>query len=120
MVILDSLIASYIINGDGSQRSDVGITSPNNVDIYTRNAQSVVVAGQLHLFGGVYADSRKVNLFLFFFKTKYFFKIARLDGCAIVKLSVKLSNDFSSYHAALATENGSKGLQFFKSNFVIF
>ena len=86
MVILESLSASYIINGDGSQRSDVVITSPNNVDNYTRNAQSVVVAGQLHLFGGVYADSRKVNLFLFFSKLNIFSRspdltVARLSNC---------------------------------------
>ena len=65
MVILSSLSDSYIINGDGSHRSGVQITSPNDYNDYTHDMVSAFVAGQLYLFGGKNVDSRKVNLFLF-------------------------------------------------------
>ena len=74
MVILKSLSASYIINGDGSTISSVQLTTPNNVDNYAERALPAVVAGQLYLFGGVAGDNRKVRLIFFIFKTKYFFR----------------------------------------------
>jgi len=83
-----------MINGDGSRRSGVQLTSPNNDDDYALQAQPAVVAGQLHLFGGVVANR----------------KIARLDGCAIVELSATLTSQSSGGHAALAIEDGSKAL----------
>ena len=122
MVISQSLSASYIINGDGSHRSFVFLTSPKNKNNYASNARSAVVAGQLYLFGGEIGDYRKVSFFFFQNLIRYFFKIARLDGCAIVELSVKLNYDFAFDHAVLATENGSKGgfSRFFLSNLIIF
>ena len=125
MVILERLSSSYIINGDGSQSTAVQLTSPNNLDSYTRNTRSAIVGGQLYLFGGNRGDEntqlfRKVCLFIyslyFFVKTKYhaviYFQIARLDGCAIVELSVQLTRDFLAGHEALAAEDGSNGLRF--------
>jgi hypothetical protein len=38
----------------------------------------------------------------------------------MVELAAKLTNDFRSGHAALATDNGQKGSRFFKANFLIF
>jgi hypothetical protein len=58
-----SLSASYIINGDGSQRSDVQISSPDSSNDYAPHAQPAIVADKLHLFGGASTDYRKVSLF---------------------------------------------------------
>ena len=85
MVINLSLSASYIINGDGSQKSDVQITSPNNIDDYARRARSAVVKGQLHLFGGYKGDYRKVRLLFFnliFFQDR---QTRWLRDCRIVR-----------------------------------
>jgi hypothetical protein len=99
MVINNSLGDSYIINGDGSQKSDVQITLPNNVDSYTYFARSAVVAGQLHLFGGSNVDVRKVSLLLFSNANVLFrspdLTVARLSNCPssstrISKVVVKL------------------------------
>ena len=56
-----SLSASYIINSDGSQLSDVQITSPNSLNDYVAFAQPAIVADKLHFFGGV-SDFRQVTL----------------------------------------------------------
>ena len=70
MVIPSSLSASYVINGDGSQRFDVQLTAPavDNSDLYVKSARSAVVMGQLYFFGGNGIDDtrKKVSLFLFF------------------------------------------------------
>jgi len=100
MVILFTLVDSYIINGDGSQSTAVQLTSPNNLDTYTRNARSAIVGGQLYLFGGNRGDEN----------TQLHRKIARLDGCAIVELSVQLTRDFIAGHEALAAEDGSNAI----------
>jgi len=89
-----SLSASYIINGDGSQRSDVQIASPNSSNDFVAHAQPAIVADKLHFFGGV-NDYRN---------------IVRLDDCTMVELAAKLTNDFRSGHAALATDNGQTAL----------
>merc|ERR1712127_1410 len=94
IMFIKSLSSSFIINGDGSRRSGVQLTFPNNNDDYAYRAMAAVVAGQLHLFGGL-SEYRK---------------IARLEGCAIVELSARLTSDSSGSHAALAIENGSKAL----------
>ena len=54
----------YIINGDGSQRSDVQISMPNNDVDYAYYMQTAVVAGQFYLFGGM-IDVQNVSLFIF-------------------------------------------------------
>ena len=51
--------------------------------------------------------------------TLYFFKIARLDGCAIVELPIKLSKVFGDFHEAFATKDGSKGIKFLNKIFFI-
>ena len=56
-----SLSTSYIINGDGSQRSYVQITMPNSPWDSVAFAQPAIVADKLHFFGGV-ADYRQVTL----------------------------------------------------------
>jgi len=88
-----------MINGDGSRRSGVQLTFPNDNNDYAKKAQPAVVAGQLHLFGGVTLDS--------FGEWR---KIARLDGCEFVELSARLTSSYSETHAALAIEDGSKAL----------
>jgi len=85
---------SYVINGDGSTKSAVQINTPNDVHDYTKYARSAVVADQLYIFGGD-VDSHK---------------IARLDACEIVQLSVRLNHEFHHGHGVLAIENGSKAL----------
>merc|ERR1712127_653401 len=94
IMFIKSLSSSFMINGDGSRRSGVQLTFPNDISDYTLYAQPAVVAGQLHLFGGL-SEYRK---------------IARLEGCAIVELSARLTSDSSGSHAALAIGNGSKAL----------
>ena len=112
MVILGSLRDSYFINRDGSTKSAVQLSAPDDMDDYARRATSAVVADQLYLFGG-WRGLRKV-IFTFYFQFFYnFFKIARLDSCAFVELSVQLNNDFRDGHAALAIEDGSKGISLF-------
>jgi len=106
MVILSSLSDSYIINGDGSTRTAAQISAPSND--FADRAQSAVVADKLYLFGGS-NDFRKVSIFLFFSKFNIFFKIARLESCTIVELTVKLNNDFGAGHCALATADNSQG-----------
>ena len=107
-----------MINGDGSRRSGVQLTFPNNDDEYALYAQPAVVAGQLHLFGGMtidrFSEYRKVikQSFYIFYLNKIFSQIARLDGCAIVELSARLTSSSSGSHAALAIEDGSKGSRF--------
>ena len=75
MVIVhdQSLSDSYIINGDGSQRLDVQITSPDGASAdYAAHAQPAMVAGKLHLFGGWTGDDRKVSRFSYFHKFIFF------------------------------------------------
>ena len=67
MVILSSLSDSYIINGDGSTRTAAQISAPGNVNDYTYDAQSAVVADKLYIFGGETGDARKVSIFLLLF-----------------------------------------------------
>ena len=67
MVILRSLSDSYIINGDGSTRTAAQISAPGNVNGYTLDAQSAVVADKLYIFGGLTGDHRKVSIFLLLF-----------------------------------------------------
>jgi len=95
MVILDSLAASFVMDDDDLTKSVARINAPNNNNIYTSMAASAVVADQLYIFGGDNVNVRK---------------IARLDTCSFVQLSVTLNSDFSSGHAALAIDNGSKAL----------
>ena len=115
-----------MINGDGSRRSGVQLTFPNNDDEYAVYAQPAVVAGQLHLFGGMtidrFSEYRKVikQSFYIFYLNKIFSQIARLDGCAIVELSARLTSSSSGSHAALAIEDGSKGSRFSNQFFLFF
>ncbi|CBY13089.1 unnamed protein product [Oikopleura dioica] len=95
MVLLKSLSDSYIINGNGSTRTAAQISAPSNANDYTWDAQSAVVADKLYLFGGNSGDYRK---------------IARLESCTIVELTVKLNNDFAYRHAALASADNSQAL----------
>ncbi|CBY13541.1 unnamed protein product [Oikopleura dioica] len=101
MVILPSLSDSYIINGDGSSRTAAQISAPGNANDYTNAALSAVVADKLYIFGGATGDNRK---------------IARLESCTIVELTVKLNNDFGWGHAALATADNSQALICFGNN----
>ena len=77
-MFITSPSSSFMINGDGSRRSGVQLTSPNNDDDYALQAQPAVVAGQLHLFGGMTADRfnehRKVikQSFYIFYLNKIF------------------------------------------------
>jgi len=100
MVILNSLVFSFVINGDGSTKSAAQINAPKNLDDYTDYARSAVVADQLYIFGGNDVSGRK---------------IARLDTCTFVQLSVTLNHDFWYSHAALPIESGSKALICFGS-----
>ncbi|CBY23675.1 unnamed protein product [Oikopleura dioica] len=100
MVILSSLSDSFIINGDGSTRTAAQISGPGNVNGYTHDAQSAVVADKLYIFGGQTSDRRK---------------IARLESCTIVELTVKLNNDYAWGHA-LATADNSQALICFGNN----
>ena len=110
-----------MINGDGSRRSGVQLTFPNNDDEYALYAQPAVVAGQLHLFGGVVANRKVIKKsFYIFYLNKIFSQIARLDGCAIVELSARLTSQSSGGHAALAIEDGSKGSRFSNQFFFYF
>ena len=58
MVILRDLADSFITKGDGSQTSAVQISASRS--FYDLGAQSAVVKGKLHLFGGL-PDKKKVN-----------------------------------------------------------
>jgi hypothetical protein len=100
MVIPNDLSASYIINGDGSQRSNVQLTWPEDDtgNYYASRARFAIVADQLHLFGGGAYDSLGKR------------RIARLDGCEIVELSARLTDICAEGHAAIAIEDGSKAL----------
>ena len=111
---------SYMIISDGSQRTDVQITTPNGSDAYyAEYAQPAIVAGKLYLFGGISSsDAQKVSHF--FFKSFIFFKIVRLDDCAMVELAVRLTNKFFYEHSTLAIDNGQKGSRFFKLFFFKF
>ena len=99
---------SYLINGDGDKTS-VQIEAPSDSEApyygYILYAQSAVVQDNLYIFGGRH-DRRRVslskNLFLYF-------KVARLDSCSFVELSVKLIYDRYRSHAALSISDGGEG-----------
>ncbi|CBY33468.1 unnamed protein product [Oikopleura dioica] len=99
MVILSSLSDSYIINGDGSTKKAAQISAPSND--YTDSAKSAVVADKFYLFGG---------------RIGYYRKIARLESCTIVELTVELNYAFATGHAALATADNSQALICFGSH----
>jgi len=101
MVILRSLSDSYIINGDGSTKKAAQISAPNNANDYTNFAVSAVVADKFYFFGGHTGDYRK---------------IARLESCTIVELTVELNYAFATGHAALATADNSQALICFGSH----
>ena len=91
--------------GDGSSKKTVQLSEPSNN--YADDAQSAVVQGKLHLFGGD-TDRKKVS-FIF---TKIFFnhfKIARLDACSLVELPYKLNFDVYNGAAALSISDNSEG-----------
>jgi len=92
LVILNDLSASYLTSGDGRSKVAAKITAPSNS--YTNSAKHALVNGQVHIFGGD-TDNRK---------------IAKLDGCAFVELSARLSIDRDWLSEALSIESGSQAL----------
>ena len=115
-MILSPLSESYITNGDGSSKKSVQLSAPSNN--YAEWAQSAVVQGKLHLFGGL-TDRKKVS-FIFTKNLFNYYKIARLDACSLVELPYKLNNDVDKGAAALSISDNSEGKivsHFIKINF---
>jgi len=99
LVLLKDLYNSHITNRDGSETSAVQISAPSSN--YADYAQSAVVQGKLHLFGG----------------TTDFKKIARLDDCTIVELPYKLNFDVSADRASSLSMPDNSALICFDINY---
>ncbi|CAG5104877.1 Oidioi.mRNA.OKI2018_I69.chr1.g1629.t1.cds [Oikopleura dioica] len=66
----------------------------NKISSYTLHSRQALVNDQLHIFGG-YDDENR---------------IARLDGCMMTELPVRLIYSYSYSHAALSVKTGDKAI----------
>ena len=125
LVIPDPIDGSYLQNGDGTSQIYATINAPQKY--YARNAAFALVNGQLHVFGGTpdgfkgsagfkvlfYGTNRNYligkKLLKIEISSLIIIQIARLSGCSLKEIPVRLNEKREWGHAAVSFENGRKG-----------